>query len=130
MAGEHEEALAHERERVEAQEHAIKEIVVAADRFDFRQDAIGGEALIHRAGEDETLEGAEIDRVRGHAGVERARRLGRFAHGADVADGAVEEDAIDPLRVALRNADREILPVLVEETHRRVLAAGLIFFPG
>ena len=101
MAAEHDEALAHEGQRVETHDHAIDEIVVAADGFDLGQDAIGGEALIERAGEDETLEGAEIDGVRRHPGVKRARFLGRLTHGADVADRAIEENTIDALRVAL-----------------------------
>src|SRR5678815_2377058 len=67
-----------------------------------------------RAGKDEALKAFEIDRVGRHRGVECARAARRLTHRAGVAGGAVEEDTIDSLGVALGNADRQVFARLVE----------------
>ena len=100
MTFEHEQAFAHERDRVIAHEKSVDEIVLAANRLHLSHHPRSVEPLIRCAVKNEALERLKIDRVRRHAGVNTARTLRRFAHATSVTNRAVQENAINSLRVA------------------------------
>ena len=81
------------------QQRAV-EAIVAATLRDFRHDAAGREIFILRDGEEKSLEGLKIDGVGRHSEDDARLALRRVAHGAGMANGAVEEDAVDALDVA------------------------------
>ena len=58
------------------------------------------------------------------------RRRRRIAHGAGVADGAVQPDVIDADPPAARDADRQIVTRLDDEPERRVAAGQLLAADG
>ena len=74
----------------------------------------------------EALEALEIDRVGGHADYDARLAFGRVPHGADVTDGAVEEDALDALDIPARRADGKFLAVFVNEAERLQPWAGKV----
>ncbi len=111
----HQEPLAHERDRVVAHDRLVEQIVFAPERVHLAHEAVGVETRVGRAVKNEALETFEIDRVGRHPGVKRARALRRLADGAGMAGGAIQKDAIDPLGVALGDADRQIPARLVNE---------------
>ena len=89
MTFQHEQSLAHERDRVIAHEKSIDEIVSAADRFNLGHHPWSVEALVGCACENETLESLQIDGVRRHASVDDGASLRRFAHGTSVTNRAI-----------------------------------------
>src|SRR5439155_16042115 len=56
MAFQHEQAFAHERDSVKAQQKSVDEIVSAANRFDLSHHPRGVKTLVRCAGENETFE--------------------------------------------------------------------------
>ena len=78
MTFEHEQAFAHERDRVIAHEKSVDEIVLAANRLHFGYHLRRVKALICCAGKNEAFEALEIDGVRRHARINYRRSLRRF----------------------------------------------------
>ena len=70
-------------------------------------DGVGGQPVVERAFEHELDEALQVELVRRHAEHDPRLRLGRVAHGAGVADRAIESDLIDPETAAPRDADRQ-----------------------
>src|SRR5437763_3439555 len=115
VAGKQEQPLAHKRDGVVAHQLSVQEIVVCAYTLHLCDEAICGEALVCGAGKDEALKRTKVDRVRWHSGVEDCLALRRLTHGADVANCAIQEDAVNALSVALRNTYRQVLAVFIEK---------------
>src|SRR5262249_3564846 len=78
MTFEHEQAFAHERDRIIAHQKSIDEIVLAADRLHLRHHPRSVKPLIRCARKNETLEALEIDGVRRHACINHRRSLRRY----------------------------------------------------
>ena len=91
-------------------------------RGNVRAHGFGGQPAVERAVEHELHEALQVELMRRHAEHDARRRRGRVAHGAAVADGAVEPDLIDAEAAAARDADRQIVARLDDEAERRVAA--------
>src|SRR6185369_12864725 len=105
---------------------AVEQVEVAALAGDLGQDVFLGELGIGGAAEEEFLETLHVEGRRRHDEDDVRRLVGRGAHGADVADGAIDEDAVDALVAALRGADREVaqaaVAVLLVDHAQRLVA--------
>jgi hypothetical protein len=92
-----------------------------------------GELRIGGAAEEELLEALHVEGRRRHAEDDRRRLPGGGAHGTGVADGAVDEDAVDALVAPLRGADRQIAIaavgiLFVDHAQRLVALAGQVLW--
>jgi hypothetical protein len=104
---------------------------LAALAFDLRQDVFLGELRVGGAAEEELLETLHVESRSRHAEDDRRWLVGGGAHGAGVADGAIDEDAVDALVAPLRGADRQIAVaavgvLLVDHAQRLVALAGQV----
>jgi hypothetical protein len=121
---EHADAVLHQEHRQRVHQVAVDEIHVAADALDFGDHALGREARILRAGEEEVLEAHHVEAVGRHAEQQFGLALRGLAHGVGVAHRAVQEYAVHALHAPLGHAHRQVLVLLVEQAQRPVAVAG------
>ena len=81
---------------------------------------------VERALEHELDERLQVELMRRHPENDARDGVGRVAHAARVADGAVQSDVIDALAAASRHADGQIVARLEQEPERRVPARQLL----
>jgi hypothetical protein len=97
--------------------------VEVRDLGDLRHHAIECEALVLSAIDQEPDQRLQVHSVGGHAEIDLGRSAGRIAHCSRVADAAIEPGAIDK-DAALREADRQVSALLLDESERGVSLAG------
>jgi hypothetical protein len=95
--GQREYAVTHDGDRQGVDQIAVEQIEFAALALDFGQDVFLGEFWIGSAAEEELLEALHVEDGSRHAEDDRRRLPGSGAHRTGVADGAIDEDAVDAL---------------------------------
>ena len=104
------------------QQDALEQRHALSRRLEVTADVLRRDPAVERALEDEPHHRLQVELLRRHAEDDAARRGWRVAHGAGVAERAVESDLLDAEAPPPRYANRQIVAGLEDQSGRGIAA--------